>query len=129
MAERHLHTLPKSERLCSQKALQKLFGGERRSVSVYPIRAVYADSEEPGIRIMVSVGKRHFKRAVKRNRVKRQLREAYRLNKQILQSMEGGLDIAFLWNTAELLPTRSIMQKMQHLLHRIHGDIEKTKLA
>ena len=43
--------------------------------------------------------------------------------------MEGGLDIAFLWNTAELLPTRSIMQKMQHLLHRIHEDIEKTKLA
>ena len=88
MAERHLHTLPKSERLCSQKALQKLFGGERRSVSVYPIRAVYADSEEPGIRIMVSVGKRHFKRAVKRNRVKRQLREAYRLNKQILQRVD-----------------------------------------
>lgn len=120
MADTHLHSLPKSERLCSKKALQRLFTGERRSVSVFPIRAVFADSEEPGVHIMVSVSKRHFKRAVKRNRVKRQLREAYRLNKQILTGMEGGLDIAFLWNTAELLPTRTIMLKMQHLLHRIH---------
>ena len=127
MAERHLHTLPKSERLCSKKALERLFGGERRSVSVFPIRAVFAESEEPGVRIMVSVSKRHFKRAVRRNRVKRQLREAYRLNKQILQGVEGGLDIAFLWNTAELLPTRTVMQKMQHLLHRVHENINQAQ--
>ncbi|MGN0234529.1 MAG: ribonuclease P protein component [Bacteroidaceae bacterium] len=127
MAEVHLHTLPKSERLCSRKALQRLFSGERRSISVFPIRAVFMESEEPGIRIMVSVSKRHFKHAVKRNRVKRQLREAYRLNKQILQNMGTGLDIAFLWNIAEILPSQAIMQKMQHLLYRIHESITQAK--
>ncbi len=127
MAERHLHTLPKSERLCSKKALERLFAGERRSVSVFPIRAVYADSEEPGIRIMVSVSKRHFKRAVRRNRVKRQLREAYRLNKQILQGVVGGLDIAFLWSTAEVMPTRAVMLKMQHLLHRVNESVSQAR--
>lgn len=127
MADARPHSLPKSERLCSRKALQRLFTGSRRSVSVFPIRAVFAESEKPGIRILVSVGKRHFKRAVRRNRVKRQLREAYRLNKQILRDWEGGLDIAFLWNTAELLPTRAVMLKMQHLLHRIHESASPAK--
>ena len=116
MADARPHSLPKSERLCSRKALQRLFTGSRRSVSVFPIRAVFAGSE-----------KRHFKRAVRRNRVKRQLREAYRLNKQILRDWEGGLDIAFLWNTAEILPTRAVMLKMQHLLHRIHESASPAK--
>lgn len=123
MADVHLHTLPKSERLCSRTALQRLFGGERRSISVFPIRAVFADSQEPGMRIMVSVSKRHFKRAVKRNRVKRQLREAYRLNKHLLADLPRGLDIAFLWNVAQVLPTPIVMLKMQQLLHRIHEGI------
>lgn len=127
MAETHLHTLPKSERLCSQKVLQRLFSGEHRSISVFPIRAVFMESEEPGVRIMVSVSKRHFKRAVKRNRVKRQLREAYRLNKQILQNLNTGLNIAFLWNLADILPSHAVMQKMQHLLNRIHESITQAK--
>ena len=76
---------------------------------------------------MVSVSKRHFKQAVKRNRVKRQLREAYRLNKPILQGIHTGLDIAFFWNISELLPTKAIMQKMQHLLYRIHESVAQTK--
>lgn len=127
MADSRLYTLPKSERLCSRKSLERLFSGERRSISVFPIRAVFIETDEPRIRIMVSVSKRHFKQAVKRNRVKRQLREAYRLNKPILQGIHTGLDIAFLWNISELLPTKAIMQKMQHLLYRIHESVAQTK--
>ena len=123
MVERRIHTLPKTERLCSQKVIQRLFNGERKSVSVFPIRAVFATSQIQGVRIMVSVSKRHFKRAVQRNRVKRQLREAYRLNKELLQPQNRGIDIAFLWNTAEIQPTKMVMEKMQHLLHRIHESI------
>lgn len=114
------YTLRKSERLCSQRALDELFSGGHRSVTAYPIRAVFMTTEETETRILVSVSKRYFKRAVKRNRVKRQLRESYRLNKHLLTHPDGKhYDIAFLWNSAELLPTEVVMQKMQKLLQKI----------
>lgn len=116
-------TLPKEERLCSRKALEELFGGSNKSILAYPVRAVFQKTEETGIRIMVSVSKRFFKRAVKRNRIKRQLREAYRLNKHILQPAEGGLHVAFLWNSNELLPSAKVMEKMQTLLSKINESL------
>ena len=116
-------TLPKEERLCSRKALEELFEGSNKSILAYPIRAVFQQTEETGIRIMVSVSKRFFKRAVKRNRIKRQLREAYRLNKHILKPANGGLNIAFLWNSNDMLPTARVMEKMQNLLNKINESI------
>jgi len=123
MADLALHTLPKEERLCSRKALEELFGGGHQSVSAFPIRAVYMPNEVGVVRVMVSVSKRYFKRAVKRNRIKRQLREAYRLQKELLQPLTDGLDIAFLWTSDEQLPTEKVFQKMQTLLQRIHESV------
>ncbi|MBR6032131.1 MAG: ribonuclease P protein component [Bacteroidaceae bacterium] len=119
------HTLCKSERLCSRKVLEELFSGGHQSVSAYPIRAVFMPSEQAGVRIMVSVSKRYFKRAVKRNRIKRQLREAYRLHKEKLLPLptEGGLDIAFLWTSNDELPTEKVFQKMQNILQRIRESV------
>lgn len=115
------HTLGKEERLCSRKVLEELFGGGHQSVSAFPIRAVFMRSRQQGIRIMVSVSKRYFKRAVIRNHIKRQLREAYRLQKEVLLPLsEGGLDIAFLWTSDVLLPTEKVIQKMNNLLTRIY---------
>ena len=123
MANVGSHTLPKEERLCSRKALEELFGGGHQSVSAFPIRAVFMPNEVGMVRIMVSVSKRYFKRAVKRNRIKRQLREAYRLQKELLQPLDGGLDIAFLWTSDEVLPTEKVFQKMQNILQRIHESV------
>ncbi len=122
-------TLSKQERLCSRKALEELFAGSSKSILAYPVRAVFQKTEETGIRIMVSVSKRFFKRAVKRNRIKRQLREAYRLNKHILQPSEGGLNIAFLWNSNELLPTPRVTEKMKTLLSKINETVADTPSA
>ena len=116
-------TLPKEERLCSRKALEELFGGGHQSVSAFPIRAIFMPNELGIVRVMVSVSKRYFKRAVKRNRIKRQLREAYRLQKELLQPLDGGLDIAFLWTSDEVLPTEKVFQKMQNILQRIHESV------
>jgi ribonuclease P protein component len=119
-------TLSKEERLYSRKALEELFEGNNKSILAYPIRAVFQKTEETGIRIMVSVSKRFFKRAVKRNRVKRQLREAYRLNKHILKPANGGINIAFLWNSNDLLSTAKVMEKMQNLLNKINESVSDT---
>lgn len=113
------HTLSKDERLCSRKVLEKLFSGGHPSVTAPPIRAIFMRNEMPGVRILVSVSKRYFKRAVKRNRIKRQMREAYRLQKETLLPLDGGLDIAFLWTSDEILPTEKVFQKMQNILCRI----------
>ena len=123
MANVGSHTLSKDERLCSRKALEELFGGGHQSVSAFPIRAVFMPNGLGVVRIMVSVSKRYFKRAVKRNRIKRQLREAYRLQKELLQPLDGGLDIAFLWTSDEMLPTEKVFQKMQNILWRIHENV------
>ncbi len=119
-------TLSKEERLCSRKALEELFEGSNKTILAYPLRAVFQKTEETGIRIMVSVSKRFFKRAVKRNRVKRQLREAYRLNKHILKPASGGVNIAFLWNSNELLPTEKVIGKMQNLLYKVNESVADT---
>ena len=124
MANVGLHTLRKEERLCSRKALEELFSGSHQSVSAFPIRAVFMANEVGVVRIMVSVSKRYFKRAVKRNRIKRQVREAYRLQKELLQPLKGGLDIAFLWTSDEELPTEMVFQKMKNILQRIHENVE-----
>ena len=80
------NTLRKSERLDKKKVIEKMFAGGSRSFSVFPLRVVYLPVEEleAPVSILVSVSKRRFKRAVKRNRVKRQIREAYRKNKSLL---------------------------------------------
>ena len=115
--------LKKAERLCSKKSIDALFAGsDSKSLSAYPIRAVYKNTEEAGIRILVSVSKRRFRHAVDRNRVKRQLREAYRLNKHVMDTIQArplGMDIAFIWLTDKHQPSILVARKMIALLEKI----------
>lgn len=76
-------TFKKKDKLKSQKLIEKLFD-EGKSVTVFPLRMLYLKTiHEDGtiIKTGVSVSKRNFKKAVDRNRIKRLLREAFRLNK------------------------------------------------
>lgn len=122
-------TLSKEERISSKRQIDRLFGvGGNRSITAYPIRAVYllekTDGEKAPVSILVSVPKKCFKRAVKRNRVKRQLREAYRHNKHSIinkvNSLEGmSLIIAFIWIDNKLYDSKIVEQKTQKLLQRL----------
>ena len=120
-------TLCKAERQHRRGIIDRLFEGGSKSISAFPLRVVYM-SVEPGevdapLSMLVSVPKRHFKRAVKRNRVKRQLREAYRQHKHILSDAlagkERGLVLAFIWLDKELHTTEELTGKMKKLLGRI----------
>lgn len=81
------YTFSKDERLCSQKIISGLFQ-PGFFISKYPIRIHYLYTELPNTpfpaQAMFVVGKKKFKRAADRNRVKRMLRELYRLNKHVL---------------------------------------------
>lgn len=78
----------KQEKLKSRKLIEELFD-RGKSINVFPVRILYIFSnleadEKSLLQVGVSVSKRNFKRAVDRNRVKRLLREAYRLQKKEL---------------------------------------------
>ncbi|XCF06467.1 ribonuclease P protein component [Tamlana crocina] len=76
-------TYGKKEKLKSKKLIDQLFT-EGKSVSAFPLRLVYLGTtfdDDVMAKTGVSVSKRNFKTAVARNRIKRFLREAYRLNK------------------------------------------------
>ncbi len=80
------HTLPTIEKLKSKKLLDELFTSGKK-INEYPIKLVYKQlnfEDEVLMKTGVSVPKRNFKRAVDRNRIKRLLREGYRLNKHII---------------------------------------------
>lgn len=123
------HGLHKSERLCSRKAIDELFAGtDSLSLSAYPIRAVFRHTEEVGNRILVSVSKKRLRHAADRNRVKRQLREQYRLHKDILSSCSdrsGGMDIAFIWLTERLQPSDIVRDKMVALLNKMSQAVAR----
>lgn len=132
--------LHKSERINSKKLIDRLFkGGESKSMSAFPLRVVYmtedADSHEPLAKMMVSVPKRYFKRAVKRNHVKRLVREAYRHNKQqLLNSLEGeeqrkALSLCFIWTDSNLRSYNEVEQKVANLLQRIAEKISKQTIV
>lgn len=84
------HTFGKEEHIVSKLQIDRLFSkGGSRALSAFPIRVVYRLYDRPeydpvAVQVLLSVPKRHLKHAVARNRVKRQLREAYRLQKEIL---------------------------------------------
>ncbi len=77
-------TFRKEERLSSKILLDKLFS-EGKSLFSYPFKFIFLKIEQddvPDIRVVFSVPKRNFKQAVKRNLIRRRIKEAYRLNKQ-----------------------------------------------
>lgn len=120
-------SLKKKERVTGRILVETLFkGGGSRSMSYYPLRVVYrlTPYDETPARIMVSVPKRCLRHAVNRNRVKRQVRECYRLNKHLLDQHlqdipDHTLAMAFIWQADNMMSTHEVDMRMKSLLTRI----------
>ncbi len=123
--------LCKAERLNSKSTIEELFSGNSKSFSAYPLRIVFMPLEKKEnalASIMISVPKKRFKRAVKRNKVKRQIREGYRKNKQellnVLNEKEHGLAIAFIYLSNEILATNLIEDTIKQILERLKEKLQ-----
>ncbi|MBR4826395.1 MAG: ribonuclease P protein component [Bacteroidales bacterium] len=109
-------TLPKAERLSGRTAIATLMSKGKWEHTAHLRCCFLADNGLEYSRIMVSVPKKYFKRAVKRNLLKRRLREAYRLSKDLLGP---GRDVLFAYNSPDVLDYAAISCEVQALLDKI----------
>ncbi|WP_026955424.1 ribonuclease P protein component [Algoriphagus vanfongensis] len=122
------YRLPKSERLYAQKAIKELFN-EGSSFFLYPFKVMYLskdgeDASSP--QVLFSVSKKKVKRAVGRNRLKRRIREAYRLNKHLLQNPDRSLYLGLIYVSSDDLSFAEIEKKVKIILEKTSTLITRT---
>jgi len=126
-------TLGKSERLKSRKQLDELFRSGR-SFSQPPYRVLYSvepriDTLAAPLQFSVGASSRHFKRAVDRNLVKRRIREAYRQQRQDLETalQQKGLSmkVFFICTAREIPDWEALFNKMGSALVKLEKEIAR----
>lgn len=122
-------TFNKNEKLKGEKLIGQLFA-DGQSVVAYPLRLVYipiAHLDHVKVKAGVSVSKRNFKNAVDRNRIKRLMREAYRLQKSnYFNNFSGSYALMILYIGKDRTDFETMKLKMKQLfdkfLHKITTD-------
>jgi ribonuclease P protein component len=125
-------TLKKAERLKRRKVIEQLFS-EGRAVTAFPIRVQYKMVDQLTVPLQAgfSVSSRNFKRAVDRNRIKRLMREAYRLQKlpleQALQTKEQQLALFLIYTGKELPVYALVKEKVEVVLKKLLQTVNGVK--
>lgn len=111
-------TLSKSERLSGKTAISRLMeDGKWGGIPGFRYCYLACDDSIGNSRIMISVPKKLFKRAVKRNLLKRRIREAYRTQKDILNAP---VDILFQYNSSEVMEYDAVREAIKSILNHIN---------
>jgi len=117
------YTFKKKERLTGKKLIGELFG-MGQSMLVYPVKAVYFDTEiitDSPAKAAFSVNKKNFRRAVDRNFLKRRMKEIYRLNKNDFYQNLGDkkLAVMFIYVAKEILPYSTIEKSIKTIINKL----------
>ena len=118
-------TLKKKERLSVGTDLSRLFASGRYGFTDGFRYCYRIGNELPFNRIVVSVPKKCFRRAVKRNLLKRRIREAYRLNKNLLpvNAEKGGTDILFIYSSKDILDFNAVVLSVRNILEGLAAKV------
>ena len=111
-------TFPKSEKLCGEQAVDHLYKNGKRFV-VWPLRITYLLVDQAPTQVLIWAPKSLFKHAVDRNRLRRLMREAYRLNKHVLEETGKCFQIAFNYIDKEEQDYRMIEKALHKALNRL----------
>lgn len=126
------HKFPKKEHLKSKREIDELFS-VGKFISESPIRIIYKKSSQPTnnqLTVGISIPKRNIKLAVKRNLIKRRIKEAYRLHNtdlknQLLKKNEN-ITLMFLYSSKQICSYKEIESKIKVILDRLIELSEKT---
>lgn len=122
-------SLDKSKRLGGENAVKELFANGSAFVC-YPLRVTYIESKEDAVsRVMFTVAKRLFKRAVWRNTLKRRMREAYRLHQRLLNELPENVKVRICYSyiAREELPYTTIEKAMIKSIRRLCKQIMESQ--
>lgn len=119
---------PKSERLCGVKLISGLFE-EGRSLNLPHMRVICrittATAGMPPVRMLITVPRRHFKRAVDRNLMRRRLREAWRRNREplltLLREKEMHADLVLIWTDTEIKNYEIAEKAIKGVIAKVSG--------
>jgi ribonuclease P protein component len=124
-----LFTFSKNEKLCKRDHIQQLFSAPD-SHTIYPLKLLYTPIHtlQAPYQLLISVPKRTFKKAVHRNRLKRLIREAYRLQKHHLPHPTTPYALAIIYIGKELTTYQHIYHTLTQLIEKLNPNIKNDKI-
>ena len=134
MEPKQRYTFKKEERLKSRKSIEQLFE-QGKAFSNFPFRILwkFTDASNAGLQTGFAVSSRHFKKAVDRNRIKRLMREAHRLQKNELNEQvkkhQKQMIVFFIYTGNELPEYEFIFEKTGSAINRLLKIVHENSLA
>lgn len=123
-----MNKFPKSERLSSKKVIKELFE-KGSSFHLYPFKVIYLPNPTqgsipppPSVQVLFSVPKRYHRKAVDRNKIKRRLKEAFRLNKNLIiaeKAPKVPYVIAYVYLSKDKMSYKEIENKLKSSFKRL----------